>query len=181
MLVLKGHWIWFIESFIFWMWKLRPGVIQWIVQDLTYVHERKGRKELRKKQRLTEPFSYARCCARHKPFGGNQNKPWSCLYEDFLRKGRLSWDRRVCRSLSGDGDQQQDQGIIFHSEGFKCGRVLVVGCAEEGKLNGFKGLRKVQNKLKEADKRLKDAVYTVPSPKEDISTPLPQRIVLKSS
>ena len=43
----------------------------------------------------------------------------------------------------------------------------MVGRAEGGKLNGFKDLRKVQNKLKEADKRLKDAVYTVPSPKED--------------
>lgn len=34
-------------------------------------------------------------------------------------------------------------------------------------MNGFTDLSKVQNKLKESDQKLKDAVYIVPSPKED--------------
>ena len=47
-------------------------------------------------------------------------------------------------------------------------------------MNGFTDLSKVQNKLKESDQKLKDAVYIVPSPKEDNFFP-PQRIVFQSS
>lgn len=47
-------------------------------------------------------------------------------------------------------------------------------------MNGFTDLSKVQNKLKEADQKLKDAVYTVPSPKEDnVSTP-PRELFFKA-
>lgn len=35
------------------------------------------------------------------------------------------------------------------------------------KLNNFEELREVQNKLKEAVKRLEDAVYIAPSPKDE--------------